>query len=624
MKVSTRQARACAALLGFCSAPAAAQQLVWQRPGESPFDEFASAVAAAGDYDGDGRDDLLVGAYRNDATGADAGSASLLSGANGAPLATWRGSAAGDSFGFALGRAGDVDGDGRSDYFVSAPEHSAGNGSRSGCVALFSGADGHALAPLVGSAGERFGWAVAPLGDLDGDGRAELAIGAPRYGVQGADRGRLLVVSAASGATRWTRLGEAAGDWFGATLAALPDLDGDGHADLAVAADRFDRVGADRGRVYLLSGRDGRELSRFDGDAAGDRFGYALSAAADFDGDGRGELLVGAPWHDGGGANAGRLSLHAADGTRLFALQGDAAGDLLGYAVAGLGDVDGDGRGDFAGGAWGHDGAGGAAGKVTVRSGVDGHELFAAQGAAAGERFGAALAAAGDLDGSGTADLVVGAPMSAANGARSGRVAAIASNWRVDRTPQLLSVLPPRGRRDAATAVTLRGRWFTAGPLTVECGGVAVESLVVVDDATATCVVAAGAPGPLAMVVTNPHGSATLADGFARTPALLAPAAAALGSDVALRLLVEPGEMVLTFFGAAPEESLLLPPLGYELRIHLFHVFDARIAVGDEFTLVESLPDDPALQELDFLVQAAAKRRRSPGCFTNVQRLTLE
>ncbi len=626
MIVSNSRQRMVWALLfaGGALTPLKAQQIAWTRAGEAPLDESGSAVAAAGDFDGDGHDDVLIGAYRNDAAAPDAGSAYLCSGVDGGLLATWRGSAAGDAFGFTLGRAGDVDGDGRSDYFVGAPEHTGGNGARSGCVALYSGADGHALAPLVGVAGERFGWAVASMGDLDGDGHVELAIGAPRASGQGVDRGRVNVVNSASGATLYTRIGEATGDWFGAALAVLPDVDGDGAVELAIAADRHDRSGLDRGRIYVCSGRDGREIARIDGDAAGDRFGYALSATADFDGDGRGELLVGAPWNDGGGVNAGRITLHAIDGTRLFSLFGDAAGDLLGSAVAGLGDVDGDGREEFAAGAWGHDGAGAAAGKVTVRSGADGSELFATLGAAAGERFGSALAAVGDLDASGTADYASGAPMSGANGTRSGRVAAVSSNWRVDRTPRLDSVTPSRGRRDVATTVTLRGRHFQAGPLSVTCGGIAVDALVVLDDFTATCEVPAGAPGPLEIVVTTSFGSVAQADAFARAPALMTSPTARIGSDVALRFLVEPGEMVLAFFGVPPEVSLTLPPLRYQLRIDPFVPFALLPAPSEDFVLIQPLADDPALAGLEFLVQAAAKRRRAPGCFTNAVLVTIE
>jgi hypothetical protein len=132
---------------------------------------------------------------------------------------------------------------------------------------------------------------------------------------------------------------------FGHAVDGGADVDGDGHDDFAVGAPLADYAGQDAGSVFLYSGRTGAQLARFDGGAPHDMFGFAVVLTADMDGDGRGEV-------GGGGLEQfkgarGYVRMHSgATGAVLHTWPGDAIGDLCGWSLAAAGDVDNDGAAD--------------------------------------------------------------------------------------------------------------------------------------------------------------------------------------------------------------------------------------------------------------------------------------
>ena len=194
---------------------------------------------------------------------------------------------------------------------------------------------------------------------------------------------------------------------FGTTIAGVGDIDGDGHDDF-VAGNKFGGVNG-FGLVQLFSGADLTVLRTWDGDAAGDDFGWAVDSAGDIDGDGLDDVVVGAPLADVAGYNSGVVRVYScATGALLHELPGLDAGDRFGLVVAGLGDLDGDGRGDFAG-ATTHGGAPGVAllGYVRIVSGGDGHELVLIAGHLEGDQVGANVRPAGDFNADGTPDVAV-------------------------------------------------------------------------------------------------------------------------------------------------------------------------------------------------------------------------
>ncbi len=172
------------------------------------------------------------------------------------------GAAAGDFFGFAISGAGDVNGDGYADLAVGAYAHN-GNGHDSGRVYLYGGGTtGLSATPdLVidgQAANDLFGFAVNSAGDVNGDGFADLVIGAfaNDTGGDGAGRGYLLLGSAAGLQTpaQWIGNGEAAGDAFGYAVSSAGDVNGDGFADVLIGAHLNDSIDNSAGKVYLFSG----------------------------------------------------------------------------------------------------------------------------------------------------------------------------------------------------------------------------------------------------------------------------------------------------------------------------------------------------------------------------------
>ena len=145
--------------------------------GGSQGDEFGISVAGPGDVDGDGHDDLFVGAWMADGGASDAGAATVFSGLDGSVLYEFQGQGANDGLGQSVGGAGDFDGDSVPDLIVgaSSDEH----GVDSGSARIYSGADGSLLMILYGdSMGDRFGVAVSGAGDVDADGISDVIIGA--------------------------------------------------------------------------------------------------------------------------------------------------------------------------------------------------------------------------------------------------------------------------------------------------------------------------------------------------------------------------------------------------------------------------------------------------------------
>jgi hypothetical protein len=268
-------------------------------------ESFGNAIANAGDVDGDGKDDLLVGSFRyDDGVKGNAGRAQVISSLNGASLYQCVGDSSQDQMGFAVASIGDVNGDQIRDFAVGANKDDNGLSNR-GMVRVYSGANGATLFSKNGDgATDEFGFALAAPGDIDGDGIPDLLVGAPFSDqVNGVDCGYARVISGANGANIFTWRG-AAGDQMGYAVAAGGDWNGDGRQELVVAAPLADASGPDTGLVRVFSGTDGTQIAQFDGKDPGE--GFAQSVHVGFvDGDLVPDLLVGAPLSDVHGLDAG-------------------------------------------------------------------------------------------------------------------------------------------------------------------------------------------------------------------------------------------------------------------------------------------------------------------------------
>jgi hypothetical protein len=312
---------------------------------------FGQSVDGAGDVDGDGADDVIVGAPLGTPP---EGSAHVVSGRTGAYLWSWTGDAPGDRFGYAVCGAGDVDADGVPDLAVGAPL-ADGGGTFAGRVRVFSGADGAVLHTFDGAAWDQLGFSLGAVGDLDGDGRDDLAVGAPLADGTAFNSGSAYVFSGASGAALYVLHGAAAGDRLGSVVRGAGDVNADGTPDLVVGIPAADVAAIDSGAVEVRSGVDGALLLAVSGTKAGE-FLEVGAGAGDVDRDGYADVLVGSPAADGTGPESGLARLVSGrTGLELRTFSGRATRDWFGAAVAAAGDTDGDGRPDLVIGAPGHD-----------------------------------------------------------------------------------------------------------------------------------------------------------------------------------------------------------------------------------------------------------------------------
>jgi len=312
-------------------------------------DVFGTAVANVGDLDGDGVDDLVVGAHRDDEGGTERGAVWILFmnpsmtvkaqqkiahgvGGFSGPLVN------ADEFGVSTASLGDLDGDGVTDIAVGAFLDNSGGTDRGAVWILFLNSNGtvkaqqkvaHGAGGFTGplANGDEFGLSVASLGDLDGDGVVDLAVGTRGDDTGGTDRGAVWVLFLNPNGTVKAQqkiahgvgglIGPLAnGDGF-SVVGALGDLDGDGVTDLAVGAAGDDSGGPNRGAVWVLflntngtvkaQQKIAHGVGGFGGPLAdGDVFGV-VGSIGDLDGDGVTDLAVGASNDDSGGTSRGAL-----------------------------------------------------------------------------------------------------------------------------------------------------------------------------------------------------------------------------------------------------------------------------------------------------------------------------
>ena len=380
--------------------------------GDSEDDQFGWSVSGAGDVSGDGRADLIVGAFRDANNGRQSGSSRVLSGSDGSVLYNFDGDSENDLFGYSVSGAGDVNGDGMEDLIV---------GGFGGYARVLSGGDGSVLYNFNGSAGDSFGESVSGAGDVNGDGTPDLIVGAPSAGNNGSASGSVSVFSGIDGSVLYNFDGDSTEHQFGRSVSGAGDVNGDGMADLIVGAPRAGNNGLPfNGSARVLSGSDGSVLYNFNGDSAGDEFGVSVSGAGDVNGDGMADLIVGANLDDSNGVFSGSARvLSGSDGSVLYNFEGDSPLDFFGQSVSGAGDVNGDGIADLIVGAPGFTSISGSA---RVLSGSDGSVLYSFDGENAGDEFGSSVSSAGDVNGDGIDDFIVGARFGGANGGGYARV----------------------------------------------------------------------------------------------------------------------------------------------------------------------------------------------------------
>ncbi len=312
-----------------------------------------------------------------------------------AVLREWDGEAPNDQFGWIARNLGDVDGDGIADVVTSAPTH-GGTSNDAGRVYVYSTKSGALLWKADGAPGDQLGTGIEGAGDTNGDGIPDVIAAAP-------GSGKAFVYSGRDGRVLLTLTAENASDQFGRHADGIGDVDHDGFADVIVGAPSNS---ASAGRAYIFSGKDGHALLTLSGEADGDSFGSAVAGWSDAK---HTLFVVGAP--RAGPRHSGRVYVYdSLTNHPKFTIDSDETGGALGgMFVSVLGDVDGDGVPDAYASDWLNSALGAQTGRVYVNSGADGRRLLALTGEEAGEGFGTSPSIAGDVDGDGRADLIVGA-----------------------------------------------------------------------------------------------------------------------------------------------------------------------------------------------------------------------
>ena len=412
----------------------------WTAESDQTGADFGHSVSGAGDVNGDGYADVIVGApyyengqyeeggafvYHGSSTGLDAhhtrpngtlANADWMAEGN-QPQAPW--------FAWSVSGAGDVNGDGYADVIIGAPTDDNGE-SNEGRARVFCGS-GSGLSTEASWFGESdrahafFGWSVSGAGDVNGDGYADAIVGAKYYSNGEADEGAVFVYHGSESGfpttPDWSVESNQENAFLGSSVSGAGDVNGDGYADVIVCAYKYDCIGSNEGRVYVYNGSPGGVSSADpwieDGSADHAYFGYSVSGAGDVNGDGYADVVIGEYRTDRVHVYYGSADGVSRTDPEPSTLEGGQSGSCFGACVSGAGDVNGDGYADVVIGALDYDNGETDEGAAFVYHGsplgVSETPAWTAEGDQQEAQFGGSVSGAGDVNGDGYADVVIGA-----------------------------------------------------------------------------------------------------------------------------------------------------------------------------------------------------------------------
>ncbi|MBL7732135.1 MAG: FG-GAP repeat protein [Chitinophagaceae bacterium] len=404
---------------------------------------YGISLSSAGDINGDGYSDILIGAYSYTDDFTDEGLVFVKYGSSSGFIQGVESLSEANQgfayFGFSVAAAGDVNADGYADVIAGAFQYD-NESTNEGAAFLYYGSPAGiktippAILEPANQQDANFGLSVASAGDVNGDGYSDVIIGAPNYNGSNTDEGRVYIYHgsatgiSSSPAISFSDAGQGAAG-FGYSVASAGDVNGDGFSDVIIGASGFDDgANTNEGRVFIHHG----SVTGINAVAAGvlddanqadAAFGYSVASAGDVNGDGYSDVIIGAPFYNDDFNDEGVAYLHygSSAGLSLPANRtlnnANQAGSLFGYSVASAGDVNGDGYSDVLVGAPLYDepalaNTGRAYAYYGSVTGIPAAPDVTFDSAdEAGEQFGQSVSSAGDMNGDGYSDVIIGAPL---------------------------------------------------------------------------------------------------------------------------------------------------------------------------------------------------------------------
>lgn len=389
------------------------------------------SLSPAGDVNGDGYSDVLISVYNNVFGVSKDGKVQLFlgtgSGISSAPAWTSDGKG-GTNYGESIGSAGDVNGDGYFDIIVGAPRFSNGEDNEGGVFVYYGSASGLDTNPSWVMEGNQanafFGASVSTAGDVNRDGYADVVVGASYYDDGETNEGKIFVyLGSANGLGKtpyFTAQADQVNAFFGKSVAAAGDVNHDGFGDILVGAPGYDHGQLNEGRAFLYLGTYGgmTQAPAWTGESnqADASYGNSVACAGDINGDGFSDVIIGANRFDDKMSNVGKLYVYmgSANGFGLYpdwTMTGDQIDGNLGISVNAAGDINGDGYGELIAGAYSNN-VQDPIGNVFIyygsRTGVSANHIILNKEKFPGVSLGLSVASAGDINGDGYADIMAG------------------------------------------------------------------------------------------------------------------------------------------------------------------------------------------------------------------------